>query len=303
MFIALAFTFATGCSFAVISMIISSLAREKISFFQFYAASNLLAGIASWIFLPDWSKVPEISWGGVLSLTLGAGLINTASQAGMVLSLRYGHNGISVAIRNSAALISMLFGVIFLHEKVSFINLTGVFLLLTSLAVIAITGKKGSGNYNLKRWIPAVILSFLMSGCYQTLMTANTLLPEIVRSAGIRIPCLFCACATGNVIASLIERKVGSNSAPLFHFKRKQLLVMLLWVCTAMLQYQLLLQALDTMHKSAMSALTWPLLIGINVTAFSIFCRLKWHEKYPTGTIIGMSGTIIGLILIIWGRK
>ena len=303
MFIALAFTFATGCSFALISMIISSLAREKISFFQFYAVSNLLAGITSWILLPNWSKVPEVSWSGVLLLTLCAGVINTVSQAGMVLSLRYGHNGISVAIRNSAALISMLFGVIFLHEQVSFINLAGVFLLIVSLAVIAITGKKGNGNYNLKRWLPAVILSFLMSGCYQIVMTANALLPETVRSAGVRIPCLFCACATSNAIASLIEWKVRSSSSALFHFERKQLLVMLLWVGAAMLQYWLLLQALDAMHKSEMSALTWPLLIGINVTTFSIFCRLKWREKYPLGTIIGMTGTIIGLILIIWGRK
>ena len=52
-----------------------------------------------------------------------------------------------------------------------------------------------------------------------------------------------------------------------------------------------------------MASVAWPILICINVLAFSVFCRIKWKEKYPVTTIIGMAGCVAGLIMIIWGRK
>ena len=52
-----------------------------------------------------------------------------------------------------------------------------------------------------------------------------------------------------------------------------------------------------------MASLTWPMLIGVNVTVFSVFCRLKWKEKYPPATVLGMAGCVLGIILMIAGRK
>lgn len=69
----------------------------------------------------------------------------------------------------------------------------------------------------------------------------------------------------------------------------------------ALLQYYLLLRALSTMREAAMASLSWPMLIGVNVTTFSIFCRLKWKEKYPPATILGMAGCVAGIIMMIVG--
>lgn len=300
---AMFFTAMTGLCFAAISMIVSRIAREKLSFFQFFTLSNLAASFCGWIFLVKWHCLPGITWLPVLLLTGAVGLVNTASQAAFVCSLKWGHNGLSVAIRNSAAVISMFYALIFLHEKISLINFCGVAAVIISLGVIAIFGKKSSFSNELKKWIPAVLGSLLLSATYQILLTNAAMLPKNVAESGVIIPCLMGFGSIGNLLASLIERKILRKTEPFYHFSKKVWQVFACWIGAALLQYYLLMLALGSMRTAAMSALTWPMLIGVNVTAFSIFCRLKWKEKYPLSTVIGMIGCISGLIMIIWGRK
>lgn len=300
---ALIFTVLTGLAFALISMIISRIARDRISFFQFYTLSNLAAAAAAWILLPKWELLSGADWCRILLITGAAGMVNTASQATFVCSLKWGHNGLSTVIRNSGSVISMFFALIFLHETVSAVNLTGVVLILLSLAVTAVFGKKDSFSADLKKWIPAVTGSMLLSGTYQILLTGTVLLSEHDRKAGILIPCLLCSGAFWNLLASLIERGVRGKELKFYHFSRQEWKVLFCWAGAALLQYYLLFIALSLMRKAGMASLTWPMLIGINITAFSIFCRFKWQEKYPPATVIGMIGCILGLIMIIWGRK
>lgn len=300
---ALFFTAVTGLCFALISMIVSRIAREKISFFQFFTLSNLAASLCGWVLLVNWRYIPDINWLPVLLITGSVGLVNTASQAAFVCSLKWGHNGISVAVRNSASVISMFYALIFLHEKISMINLSGVIAVIVSLGVIAIFGKKSSVSSDLKKWIPAVCGSLLLSAGYQILLTNAVMLPENVAKSGAIIPCLMGFGSLGNLLASLIERTITRCREPFWHFNPTVWKVLAGWVAAALLQYYLLIHALSSMRNAAMSSLTWPMLIGVNVTAFSIFCRLKWKEKYPLSTVIGMVGCIFGLIMIIWGRK
>ena len=300
---ALLFTVLTGFSFASISIIVSRIAKDRISFFQFFTLSNLAASALAWILMPDWSLLESVSWDKILLLTGAVGIINTASQAAFVCSLKWGHNGLSVAIRNTAAMISMIFGLIVLHEKISPVNACGVLLVIVSLSVIAIFGKKNSISPELKKWIPAVIASLLLSGIYQILLTGTVLLSETDRKAGVIIPCLMGFVCIANFFASLIERKVHQWKEKLFCFESKVWRIMFCWSAAALLQYYLLIKALSSMRAAEMASLTWPMLIGVNVTSFSIFCRLKWKEKYPWSTIIGMAGCVIGIIMMIIGRK
>lgn len=57
------------------------------------------------------------------------------------------------------------------------------------------------------------------------------------------------------------------------------------------------------MRSAGMASMTWPILICVNVMVFSVFCRVKWKEKYPLSTIAGMVGCVFGLVMIVWGRK
>lgn len=300
---ALIFTVLTGFSFASISVIVSRIARDKISFFQFYTLSNLTAAAAAWVLMPDWNLLSGVGWGRILLITGAAGMVNTASQAAFVCSLKWGHNGLSATIRNSASVISMFFALFFLHETISIVNFSGVVLILLSLAVTAVFGKKNSFAADLKKWIPAVVGSMLLSGIYQILLTGTVLLSEHDRKAGIIIPCLLVSGACWNLLASLIEHGIRREKEKFYHFSAGEWKVLAVWAGAALLQYYLLLNALNRMREAGMAALTWPMLIGINVTAFSVFCRLKWKEKYPPATVIGMIGCVLGLIMIIWGRK
>jgi|GEM_PF-6693082 len=300
---ALIFTVLTGFSFALIAVIVSRIARGPISFFQFYTLSNLVAAAAAWILLPKWELLPGADWFMILLIVGSAGMVNTASQTAFVCSLKWGHNGLAETIRNSASVLSMFFGLLFLHETISIVNFSGVVLILLSLAVIAVFGKKGSFSTDLKKWIPAVVGSMLFSGAYQILLTGTVMLSEHDREAGIIIPCLLAANAFWNLVASLIEHRVRKEKQAFYHFSAPVRKVLFFWAGAALLQYYLLLNALSRMHEAGMASLTWPMLIGINVTAFAAFCHLKWREKYPPSTVIGMIGCILGSIMIIWGRK
>lgn len=300
---ALFLTFSSGCAMASVFMLVSSVARDRVSFFQFYTVSNITAGIAALLLFARWNLVPSIAWGPVLLTTGAIGLVNVMSQGALVCSLKWGHNGLSVAIRNSSAMLTMLWGVVFLHEKISIINFTGVLTVIAALAVIAISGKKKNVASNLKKWIPAVICSLLLSGIYQILFSCTALLPENVHKGGVLIPCLMTFCGLGNFLAALVEHKFAPRQEKFFHFDKKIWQVMLCWIAMALIQYFLLVRALASMQKAGMAALAWPMLVGINVTSFTLFCRLKWKEKYPLQTVIAIAGCVLGLILIIWGRK
>ena len=303
MLTALTFTVLTGFSFASISMIVSRIARERISFFQFFTLGNLITSAAAWVLLPDWTLISGVDWTKLLLLTGSAGFVNTASQAAFVCSLKWGHNGLSVAIRNTASMISMFFALIFLQEKISPVNFCGVFLVILSLGVIAFFSRKNTISPDLKKWIPAVACSLLLSGTYQILLTGTVVLPETTRRAGVIIPCMMGSCSIANLLAALIERRGRQDAPPLFRFDKKVWQVLFCWSGAALLQYFLLIDALSFMRDAGMASLAWPMLIGVNVTVFSVFCRLKWKEKYPPATVIGMAGCVLGIIMMIAGRK
>lgn len=303
MITALAYTFLTAFFFATISATISFLARDRMSSFQFFTVSNLLASAIAWCVLPSWDMAGSVNWGALALFVLLTGVVNTASQAMLVLSLKLGHNGLSVAIRNLAAVLSMFFALIFLKEKVSIINLSGVAVIIISLGMIAIFGKKNTVSPDLKKWIPVIIIALLLSGTYQILLTGSLLLPEATRKAGVLTPALFLGCGISNMLIALGEIyfkkvKFGTN---IFNFRT--VIITLCWAVAAILQYFALFRSLDAMKKCGMASLTWPLLIGVNTTLFALFCRLRWKEKYPLTTVIGMIGCILGVILTIWGRK
>ncbi len=300
---ALLFTLLTGFSFASISMIVSRVAKDRISFFQFFTLSNLLASVMAWIILPNWELVPGVNWWKVLLLTGSVGVVNTSSQAAFVCSFKFGHNGLSAAIRNTASMLSMIFGLLVLHEKISLINAFGAVVVLSSLAVIAIFGKKNSLSSDLKKWIPAVAASFLFSGLNQILLTGTVLLSPTDRESGVIIPCILLSVGTANIIAAQIEKIIRHTEEKFFNFDTRTWRVLFCWSCAALVQYYLLMKALAYMREAEMASLTWPILIGVNVTSFAIFCRLRWKEKYPLTTLIGMFGCVLGIIMMIAGRK
>ena len=148
-----------------------------------------------------------------------------------------------------------------------------------------------------------MIIALLLSGAYQILLTGSLLLPEATRRAGVLTPALFMGCGISNLVISLFEVSVRKIKFGTGIFNRRTLTVTGCWVAAAILQYFALFQALDAMKKCGMAALAWPLIIAINTSGFAIFCRLRWKEKYPITTILGMIGCILGVILTIWGRK
>ena len=262
MLTALIWTFVTALFFATISVTVSFLARDKMSSFHFFTVGNLAASAIAWIVLPNWGMANGVSWGVLFLFTIVTGIVNTASQAVLVLTLKLGHNGLTIAIRNLAAVLSMFFALIFLHEKVSLVNFAGVAVIIVSLTLIALFSKKNSVSADLKKWIPSVIIALLLSGAYQILLTGSLLLPEATRRAGVLTPALVMGCGISNLAISLFEVFVKKSRFGTGIFNRRTLTVTGCCVAAAILQYFALFQALDAMKKCGMAALAWPLIIA-----------------------------------------
>ena len=174
----------------------SMVARYRISVFLFYWIGNGIAAVIAWLAFPEWNAL-KTAYGTALVTLSGliflAGFVNVASQAMMVLTLKLGHNGISIAARNCAAVIPFLVGVLVWHNKVGIDRFIGLAMVLTGMAFIVLS-RTGSG----KTSRDGISVKWL-------LLTAR-LTPETLET-GLRIPLLLTSCAVGNCIAFAVSRK------------------------------------------------------------------------------------------------
>lgn len=287
----------TGLTWAGISIMMSTVARSRISIFLFYWFGNTVAAIMAWIFMPDWSAFGGISAKSLFALIIllsFSGFVNVASQAMMVLTLKLGHNGLSIVIRNCAAVIPFLVGVLFWHNRVGIFGFLGLGMILAGMAGIVLgrhgTAKSGTGSVSAK-WLLAVIGSLCLSGSFQLLNSLTARLPPETLATGIRIPLLLTSCAAGNGVAFLLSRKMTEtpvkSSVPL-------LWLALGWSMLAIISYFVMFSSLDIMNKAGVSALVYPIVIGVNIMTFSLYSRFRLGEKY-TGL------AVCSLIFCVWG--
>lgn len=297
------FAVLTGLTWALISMTMSVVARHKISVFLFYWIGNTAAALIAWIFVPDWRSLRSLSFSALfpllLLLTL-AGFVNVASQAFMVLTLKLGHNGISIAVRNCAALIPFLIGVLVWHNEVGLLNIAGLLMLLGGLVMIAL-GNRSNGEADLRRvswkWLLAVAASLGCSGAFQTLNSLTARLAPELLNTGLRVPMLLTSCALGNCVASLLRGDMAQVRNGVPHVIPAMALG---WSLTAIGSYYFMFRSLDSMNAAGASALVFPIVIGVNISTFSLYSKFRLKEPYSVLSVTSLLLCLFGIILLTW---
>ena len=283
------FAVLTGLTWALISMTMSVVARHKISVFLFYWIGNTAAALIAWIFVPDWRSLRPLSFSALfpllLLLTL-AGFVNVASQAFMVLTLKLGHNGISIAVRNCAALIPFLIGVLVWHNEVGLLNIAGLLMLLEA-ELRRVSWK----------WLLAVAASLGCSGAFQTLNSLTARLAPELLNTGLRVPMLLTSCALGNCVASLLRGDMAQVRNGVPHVIPAMALG---WSLTAIGSYYFMFRSLDSMNAAGASALVFPIVIGVNISPFSLYSKFRLKEPYSVLSVTSLLLCLFGIILLTW---
>lgn len=303
MWLGLFLALCTGLSWASISAIMSNVARCRIPTFLFYTAGSAFTAAAAWIFMVKWQQVRNFSAGEIIMAVpffLLPGIVNVLSQTVMVRSLKLGHNGISIAIRNCAGIVPFLIGYLFLDSRVTVVNFLGMFLIFTGLILIAAGCEKTNGNLKSsgfsRIWLITAAGSMLLSGTFQTLNTLVTgKFPHIIE-CGLATPLLMSSCCAG--YATVYFRSEKENSAAVF--SRKVWKYAICWGVMALFSYFFMFRTLTVMGAYQASALVFPLVMGINVSAFFIYSKLHLHEPYSVRNIISLLICICGVIMLAW---
>ncbi len=295
------FAILTGLSWAGISIMMSTVARNRISVFLFYWIGNTISAVAAWLFMPDWSAFDKVSGKSLTTLILllfFAGFVNVASQAVMVLTLKLGHNGISIVVRNCAAVIPFLTGVLLWNNRVGITGFIGLAMIFSGMAGIVLgrnaTVNSPSGKVSLK-WLIAVAASLALSGSYQLLNSFTARLSPETLETGIRIPLLLTSGATGNCIAFFLSRKTEAITAD----AKKLLLWMTVgWSVLAIISNSFMFKTLDVMTSIGASALVYPIVIGVNIMTFSLYSRFRLKERYTWLAICSLLLCVSGIIFL-----
>lgn len=301
MLIGVILTILTGLTWAGISIMMSTVARYRISVFLFYWIGNAVAAVIAWLSFPEWNTLKTVSGDSLTILFLllfFSGFVNVASQAMMVLTLKLGHNGISIAVRNCAAAIPFLAGVFLWHDKVALSGFIGLAMILSGMVCIVLgrqEKQKTSGNSVTVKWLFAVVMSLFFSGTFQLLNSLTARLSPETLDTGLRIPLLLTFCSIGNCIAfALSQKRKETFSNPRYLLPG----MAATWSVLAIISYFAMFRALDIMNGIGASALVFPIVIGVNITTFSLYSRFRLRERYTKRTLCSLFLCVSGIIIL-----
>jgi uncharacterized membrane protein len=228
------------------------------------------------------------------------GIINVASQAVMVRTLKLGHNGLSVAIRNCAGLVPFSVGVFFLGSTVKWFNSIGLLIIITAFIMIALSKKNNSSNpsghqlFSFK-WLLFAAASTLLSGTFQTFNTLSTVKFNYMVKSGMATPLLMSCCAFGYITALLLWQR---DAVKTINISGKVWRYAVLWAVLALLSYFFMFKTLDIMRSLNAAALVFPTIMGINVSCFFIYSKFKLREPYTLTNICCLIMCLLGVILL-----
>ncbi len=301
MFHGLIWIIATGVSWASISAVMSNVARYRVPTFLFYSIGAVLTAVMAWVFLVDWRAAVNMPLGDFLIAApafLIPGLINVVSQAVMVRTLKLGHNGLSVAIRNCAGTVPFMVGFLFLDARVYWFNWVGLLLITSGFVLITLSRKKSASDkktgFSMK-WLMFALASMMLSGTFQTFNTLATMKFNTVVKLGMATPLLMTCCAAGYISAFLIWQR---DSLKIWGFSGQVLRYAAVWAVLALLSYYFMFKTLDVMRDINAAALVFPTVMGVNVCCFFTYSKFKLREPYTFVNICCLLMCLLGVVML-----
>lgn len=135
------------------------------------------------------------------------------------------------------------------------------------------------------------------SGAFQTLNSLTARLAPELLNTGLRVPMLLTSCALGNCVASLLRGDMAQVRNGVPHVIPAMALG---WSLTAIGSYYFMFRSLDSMNAAGASALVFPIVIGVNISTFSLYSKFRLKEPYNVLSVTSLLLCLFGIILLTW---
>ncbi|MCD4823014.1 MAG: hypothetical protein K8S55_00265, partial [Phycisphaerae bacterium] len=222
------------------------------------------------------------------------GMLDAIVQVLLVVTMRLGHRGMTWSIAQSAMVISFLAAILIWGEHPGLWGWVGVTCILA--AVILIGSNKSEAEKSVENnqrssrsWLLLAILTMLVLGASQTLMGVPSRWANWSNAAGLRMPIALTGTAVMHAFIMLVNRR---------KLTRRVIPYSAAWAVLTFLAFLGLFFCLDRMAESNRAGIAYPIGIGTNIFAFSVYSYLRLSETYTKTRIAGLCLIVMGIVVM-----
>jgi len=283
---------ATAVLWVAVGAVVSSSAKKglNLAFIQGMTGVLLILPAIPAFFLGDIS----ISKAALIALP-AAGVLNYAVFFLMQKAMAAGPSGLTWAMVQSSFVMPFLMGTIFFREPCSLFRGIGIAVLIASMFLMGLSGKKEDSGRGEKRvWLLFTFGSYLTAGLCQCCCT----LPSYFvteQSAGIaNMLCRVGVNFTGAVLAFLFQGLCNHKD---FSGKgcRQGTAI---FAASTLAATCCLFVGLDRMTAAGAGAVGYPVVMGLNITAFLIYTSFRLKERLSLASLLSVLLCLSGIVLL-----
>ncbi len=284
----------TGLIWALVGVIFSYVARQKLVLVAFMFVSSFCNCLYAWLFLFKPDSIGS-SGGGktphMIAVMALAGILGAAGFQLMGNAMRRGNRGVIWALSQCAMMLPLLAAVVFFGEAPRAANWAGAAAILAGMALLAVskTGKHDAERFA-KNWLLMAYGVFLVVGASLTLTTLPSQWSDFKDAANLRLPVAFSASALYLLTQTLSQ---GMRS-----FTGRTVLLGLLYSVIVFTGQVFLYKSLDTFALIGKVGVVYPIATGICVVLFSIYSVVFLKEELKGSLLAGMIAISCGIFLL-----
>ncbi|MBP5638518.1 MAG: hypothetical protein J6X55_03505 [Victivallales bacterium] len=257
-----------------------------------------LACIIALILNDELSNTPASSNWLVFGMCFISGILNNYALELTARMMSCGPKGISWAIFQSGMLFPFVTGIVFFGESLTFINGTGMVLMLTALLLFGLAKDKCQAKSNL-RWILLGFAAFTINGILVTVTTLPSFFTElrpvspILRALGLSI---------GLVVGAFLCEEMnapGKFKEQLIAACRNRYLwiyVILQQSVRILVQFFLMFQGMNIMAEHGMGNAAYPIMVITNVGAVMLYNIIFGHERPTLMQFLALAMCLLGIV-------
>lgn len=285
----------TGILNCIGGVFFSTVARRRTDMIAFNFALFLSIAVLSLAFC-NWSdllhgNVPQA--GRLIPIMVLSGLGNLTGIFLMIVSMRRGPQAASYTFAQCAMIWPFVAGVMIWGDPSHPLNYLGVALIAVCIAMLARKpGHDGQAAASLP-WLGICLTGFVVLGVTQILCTLPSRWPGWQDAARVRIPLLYIPGAL--MLAAVCK----GTRRPIPGGMIRAALVCSVVALTSIVT---VLSSLDNLARVQKASLVFPIVTGINVTAFACYSRLWLKERLGIPGWSGVALGVTGILLLGVGR-
>ncbi|MCE9612636.1 MAG: hypothetical protein K8T26_00075 [Lentisphaerae bacterium] len=282
---------ATGLLWAVVGAFFSHAARRGLRLVPFGLVSSISSTLMA-ACLCDWAAIragglPALS--AFVPIIVLGGFLNTAGTQLIMAAMRRGHQAGSWTVAQSAMVVPFLAGVTFWHERPSVLNMLGVLLIVSSIALFGRRAAMREHRSESHAWFGFALLAFVMIGMSQTLLTVPSHWPGWSDAGRLRVPLVTSSAALALGVGCAFRREWPG---------RREIVAGLGCSLVGVTGSVLAFAGMDNLATAGLVSLVYPLAVGTCIVGFGLNTRFRMREPLGRAGAVALLCGVAGILLL-----